>query len=221
MNIDLPLSLQCLAACELSYLNIHDIPKSPFYEQSGLREIEQFTTRDGLYSCIHGYLSDGRGMVAFRGTQPTSLLEWMTDLDAEMLSISGCDIHRGFYEALLQLEIDCGIHAHDVNIVTGHSLGAAIGEIYAMTWSIDTAITFGSPKPANAVFADRFDEAVTCTNYQNHGDPICNLPLTLPGFPYEHVGNVVTIGEQCLVDEIERHYLAAYRVSLESLLQPV
>src|SRR4029079_18351453 len=69
-------------------------------------------------------------------------------------------------------------------LITGHSLGAALGTLAASLRNPDGLVTFGSPKVGDADFCKTLS-AVHVTRYMNCCDIVCRVP---PGPGFEHVG---------------------------------
>jgi len=117
-------------------------------------------------------------IVAFRGTDPLSIKNWIEDLEFKKVPLgfpntgdSNC--HEGFLDAYTPhaavifstvQELVQQYPTFNV-VVTGHSLGGSIGTICAMdlyyTHQISNVrvITFGSPRVGDAAFAQYFDSA--------------------------------------------------------------
>lgn len=121
------------------------------------------------------------GILSFRGTEPTNLINWLTDGDVQIRNLKGTGlVHQGFYENLQAIwdEIqDALVHASAANghgsahaqrpleklYVTGHSLGAAMAVLAAAKICRDTphkvgnklagVYTFGQPAVGDETFA--------------------------------------------------------------------
>lgn len=110
-------------------------------------------------------------VVAFRGTQPASLANWITDLNTAKLSnydgIFGAKVHEGFYNAYSNLrpQLQTALQALRAKypnyefLVTGHSLGGALADLAAVdSFSVFGSggnrldlVTFGEPRVGNGV----------------------------------------------------------------------
>ena len=143
------------------------------------------------------------GVVAFRGTLPNSMSNWLTDaefvLEAETGS-SSVRVHRGFKAALdclWEQDDQCGLErylndqlAKYPNLklwFTGHSLGAGLAALAVHRLQRAQALyTFGSPKIGNRAFVDEMNRLrVPHFRIVNHRDIMTTLP-TLHSF--EHCG---------------------------------
>lgn len=143
--------------------------------------------------------SDGeKAVVAFRGTEPGNLRDWITDLDARKtrLRILKGDhrmcagyVHAGFINAFDNVRtalwnfIDTG--AKSIRFV-GHSLGGAISTLAARATvglygkgMVASNTTFGSPRTADAEFAKEYDALLgdVTTRIVNNNDLIPRLPI--------------------------------------------
>jgi hypothetical protein len=128
--------------------------------------------------------NDGRvGVLAFRGTEPANIINWLTDAGTMMRPFHGGRVHTGFYENVeaiwdhvAEAISDAVNHAHgngngkskghrlDTLYITGHSLGAAMAVIAAARfftpdykdWQplIRGIYTFGQPLVGDSVFAE-------------------------------------------------------------------
>ena len=217
--IDLLIAEQLLYCCELSYISgLGNIIASESYGPSGISGGEQFFTADGSFSALTGRLGERR-VIAFRGTMPENILDWLADAEADMVEWAQGQIHVGFHRAFVELMPQVAHVIADGMLVIGHSLGGAVSSLFAMYESTvhPLCCTFGSPKVGDGDFAAEYNRLVPQTwRFQNSGDPVPELPLPLPGFGYEHVGNLVLMGSEP-VPLIGRHYLESYRSSLEAL----
>jgi len=124
---------------------------------------------------------DGRvGVLAFRGTEPTSLMNWLTDADTTkyVFGKDGGHVHSGFYanvEALwgdISDLVDPAIRSGLEELyITGHSLGGAMAVVAAArifdgsgndphgSWrsAIRGIYTYGQPIVGDVGFKNRFD----------------------------------------------------------------
>ena len=81
-------------------------------------------------------------LVAFRGTEPDCLADWITDSQMDLVpGPLGGRVHAGFYEALShvwrlvdQQVIACDPQCRKPLWVTGHSLGAALATLAVARW---------------------------------------------------------------------------------------
>lgn len=123
------------------------------------------------------------GVLAFRGTEPTNAISWLTDTDVFLRPFRGGSVHQGFYTnlqavweevvALLGAATTAGADGRAPLAqlyVTGHSLGGAMAVLAAARLSIDRNLdlarlvrgvyTFGQPAVGNKDFADEFEERI-------------------------------------------------------------
>jgi hypothetical protein len=145
------------------------------------------------------------GVVAFRGTLPESIPNWLTDADCVLEEDRGpgsIRVHQGFRNALdcLWMRSDnSGLgdylsseFAKYPNLklwFTGHSLGAALATLAIERFDHAQALyTFGSPKVGNQAFADHMMQLPTRHfRVVNESDIVTNLPLM---HQFEHCGNL-------------------------------
>jgi hypothetical protein len=127
-------------------------------------------TVDAMFICSTAFLvqsSDGRVVIlAYRGTEPTNLINWLTDADVypDRIAIplhdgpDGFEVHGGFYRnvratryevvAALQRALNgewvggkggAAPHPLEALYITGHSLGAAMAALMAIMLLTDDA----------------------------------------------------------------------------------
>jgi triacylglycerol lipase len=139
-------------------------------------------------------------IVVFKGTDPLSWSDWITDIDTFFTDVSnicsGCQAHAGFYGDYTeqQASVDDALSASLSNlpsatvIITGHSLGAAIAQFYALhlyqSMGIEPIVyTFGNPRIGNQALSSYYDSVIT-TSYRtnNNCDIVPHLPPNVFGF---------------------------------------
>jgi len=152
-------------------------------------------------------------VVSFRGTEPTSLTNWISDLsfaktDLEFSGVSGAHVHQGFYDAYNAVSQDVlnAVQALQSQYpsasvyFTGHSLGGAIATLAtldaAVSWGVSSDqlghFTFGSPRVGDSTFASAFTEYVGANNHYrvvNDDDLVPHVPMEIMGF--HHVSTEV------------------------------
>ncbi len=144
--------------------------------------------------------SDDLIVLAFRGTEPSCLRDWMTD--ARLLQVKGCGkglVHRGFLAGLDCIWRDLATKLVEFRtqeqplLITGHSLGAALATLAAARFqekgqTVNGLYTFGSPRVGNEEFAKWFDAAFKHKAFRfiNNNDVVTRVPPRSLG--YRHVG---------------------------------
>ncbi|CAD7701911.1 unnamed protein product [Ostreobium quekettii] len=145
-------------------------------------------------------------VVAFRGTEPTSWRDWVSDLNA-LKTRSGpfnSYVHQGFLNGLLKRVDGTSIRDEVVKevseligdravYITGHSLGAALATL-CTAFLLDTGkikveglYTYGSPRVGTHRFANVVMKKSGGKVYRfvNKEDLVARVPKVL----YHHVGN--------------------------------
>jgi triacylglycerol lipase len=140
-------------------------------------------------------------IVAFAGTDPVSLANWISDFDAHLDATTGTA--EGYQVAaavvwpeLKQLLEQCVPPGGKV-IVTGHSLGGALAALIAhrigteLQADVDAVYTFGMPRPGSKAFADPYNRQLGMRTYRLvHGEDI--VPTVAPtSFGFRHLGRVL------------------------------
>ncbi len=143
--------------------------------------------------------SDGGEMtIAFRGTA-----DWrnaLTDMDCKLIHAGGYRVHRGFHQAVEAIDASLTAALGDVSgmrlWVTGHSLGGALAELWALRalergHDIAGVYTFGQPRVGDAAFAAYYDSLLKPRTFRVvHGDDVVpRIPWLLA--KYRHAGNEI------------------------------
>lgn len=141
-------------------------------------------------------------VVAFRGTEPGKLKDWMSDLDTQFVDGPFGLVHCGFKLALSHVWDDlnaCIAEMQDQGQslwVTGHSLGAALATLAAAHWReadkpVHGLYIFGAPRVGDRVFERTFDQDFGARNYRfvSNADLVTRVPLRTMGF--SHAGTLL------------------------------
>ena len=151
----------------------------------------------------HGFATGNETMVlvAFRGTDPEDLKNWMTDADVEPVGFLGGEVHLGFLRALRLVwdDMNRAIEALQTKSQSlwfaGHSLGAALATLATARLKIERGTpvnglyTFGSPRVGDDDFAMAFNQNLEgqTFRYVNNADVVTRVPNRIP-FGYRDVG---------------------------------
>jgi triacylglycerol lipase len=146
-------------------------------------------------------------VVAFRGTEPDNLKDWMCDLDTRFVSTPLGLIHTGFHMAVDHVWSDLNacireFQTHGQSLwLTGHSLGAALAILATARWrEIDKPVNglynFGAPRVGDRVFERTFNQDFgnRTFRYVNNADLVTRVPLRAMGF--SHVGRFLCFDEK-------------------------
>jgi acyl-CoA synthetase (AMP-forming)/AMP-acid ligase II len=125
-------------------------------------------------------------VIVFRGSDDVE--DWLRDFDAAMISTPLGLVHAGFYKNMDAVILD----VRPCPVITGHSLGAARAAIYAAMQQHTPAhlALFGCPRPGAEALAQML-EVDSISSYKNRSDPVTDVPMTLPDFPYVHVRDFI------------------------------
>ena len=142
-------------------------------------------------------------VLAFRGTEPTNIIDWFTDALIEPHDWEKDQwVHRGFFLGLdvlwpeLLNKLD-GLPGRLV--ITGHSLGGALAALAARRFADERGkaiptYTFGQPMVGNKAFADASNDKTLFRHVYN-GDLVARLPPTPLGEGYLHYGVALRPGK--------------------------
>jgi hypothetical protein len=130
----------------------------------------------------------GHAIIAFRGTQPDSLRDLLTNANALPVPWPGPGrTHRGFWQSLEAIlpQVDAWRAAFPAArlTITGHSLGAALATLLAARIAGAELVTFGSPRVGSRTLAQSFDGR-TFRRYVDTTDLVVGLP---PAIGYAHL----------------------------------
>jgi triacylglycerol lipase len=156
-------------------------------------------------------------IVAFRGTEPTDISDWIRDFDAIPIDTKELGIcHRGFYTgaSLVLPELIDRLQGCKF-VITGHSLGGALAILAGALLAFNNLIplqltTLGAP---NISVGDRVKKFLNNTpgyRYRNGNDPVPLIPTWPYGIDREHT----QIG-QPLLNPISDHMLDQYLKALK------
>ena len=157
-----------------------------------------------------GFLAvDGeKALLCFRGTEASDIQDLLDDIKIFPTAYQGTVVHRGFLNAALSLwephAESAGIAAdlkqltHHKLYVTGHSLGAAMAVIAAMTHSFEQVVTFGEPRVGKDI--QLFDGARDSKHvrFVNGKDIVTYIIPEMPGYAHHGIEKHIP-----LIDEHE------------------
>ncbi|MGB8400434.1 lipase family protein [Bradyrhizobium sp.] len=145
-------------------------------------------------------------IVAFAGTDPLSLANWISDFDARLDKTTGAaEGYEGAADAVwddLKKLLGNFIPADGRVFVTGHSLGGALAALIArriateLSANVDAVYTFGMPRPGSRTFADAYNRQLGLRTFRMvHGDDI--VPTVAPSsFGFRHLGRFLHCARQ-------------------------
>lgn len=142
-------------------------------------------------------------LLAFRGTEPGEIEDWMTDANARQVGDGDLAFHKGFHEALdtvwKRIEGYLRPQLADKTLwITGHSLGAALATLAAHRLCAAGhdpvfVYNFGSPRVGNPAFYQAY-RPITY-RFVNNNDivphiPFKTQPVGLRLYHYKHVNSM-------------------------------
>lgn len=167
------------------------------------------TTFHGKFSDANGFVGyDSQAnqiVVAFAGTDPLSIQNWIDDLNyfqTDYPYCSGCRVHEGFYNSFLSVAgpiksmVASLINSHPSAeiTVTGHSLGAALAAhcVAELTHNtglkVSASYTYGMPRVGNEAFETWYKNRVAGTYRVVHNhDPVPHVPFENMGGGFHHM----------------------------------
>jgi triacylglycerol lipase len=185
-------------AANLAYENEQKIKKT-VEDEWKFKKFRFFEHRDGTQAFAMS--NDKIIVVAFRGTEPNQIKDWLTDLDFNLVNgpLDG-KVHEGFYTALSNVwqRIERTISEFRAKKskslwFTGHSLGAALATLAVSRFRdedrpVDGLYTFGQPRTGDRTFARNFNFEFKpyAFRFVNNNDIVTRMPPR--ALKYSHVG---------------------------------
>ncbi|XP_021904988.1 lipase-like [Carica papaya] len=187
-------------------------------------------------NCLQAFVGVAKDLdaivIAFRGTQEHSIQNWVEDLFWKQLDLNypgmpDAMVHYGFYSAYHNTTLRPGvlkaikqakkIYGDLTIMVTGHSMGGAMGAFCALDLKVNReaenvqVMTFGQPRIGNAAFASYYKQFLPNTIRVTHDhDIVPHLPPYYSYFPqktYHHFPREVwlyNVGLGSLVYVVEK-----------------
>lgn len=174
---------------------------APKFQQLGL-SVEKFYSVKAHRIDTQAYLVGNAQclIVAFRGTEPDRIKDWMTDLDIDLVGGPCGKVHDGFNAALNSIWRDLWADISQIRNkrslwLTGHSLGGALAVLATAKLRLEKdepingVYTFGQPRLGNREFARNFDADFGSQSFRhvNNNDVVARVPSRAMG--YSHVGS--------------------------------
>jgi len=157
----------------------------------GFEDVKTYVSPPGVYD-TNAFLAVRSDMllVAFRGTEPRQIKDWLTDADAIQVPTDLGHVHKGFWNAFRSVWPTMEADLRAVPRLpartlwfTGHSLGAALatlGMASAGQAGLPVAglYTFGSPRVGDPSFANFYNErhASATFRFVNNNDIVPRVP---------------------------------------------
>lgn len=198
MNIDRQTAMMILTAADCCE-SVYEPFESPGFAAWAQPFVSVETWKHGNAEGM-GIVSNGIAYAVFRGTEPSQVKDWMTDLTARPSSFprfgNSAYVHLGFeaYTLSLEREFLAFIEKHKDKrlVICGHSLGGSAAVLAASMISdkyASTVITFGGAPAGNNHFVTEYNRRLgSATMRFEHGiDIVPVLPDLLPWL--EHVSD--------------------------------
>ena len=149
-------------------------------------------------------------IVAFAGTDPVALANWITDFDARLQAAGtaeGYTVAADVVWPRLKLLLGKSVLPGGKVFVTGHSLGGALAALIAerinteLRADVDAVYTYGMPRPGNPAFADLYNQHLGSNTYRLvHGEDI--VPTVAPSeLGFRHLGRFLPCERQGRFDK--------------------
>ncbi len=134
--------------------------------------------------------NDQTCILAFRGTQPNQIRDWLYDLDSHQVNGPVGKVHEGFLCALHYIWLDLWNTLQKERgmrslWITGHSLGGALAVLATAKLRFEKAqpvsglYTYGQPRVGDFEFSSRFDQGFGANTFRfvNFQDIVPRVPL--------------------------------------------
>ncbi len=153
-------------------------------------ELVQFFDRDDTQAFLAR--NNDACILAFRGTQPDEVEDWLTDLDFRQVPGPVGNVHAGFWNALNDVwnDIAAALQVARGNRslwITGHSLGGALAVLATARLrtmqnlqTVNGLYTYGQPRVGDAQFCTSFDQWMGANTFRfvNYKDIVPRVPFT-------------------------------------------
>lgn len=194
MDLRFAYHLACLA--DLAYKSPETV--YPTAEQLGYYFCEFFDCKG---TQAYAMMGQDRTIVAFRGTEPNRLEDWITDFRRWKQPVARSQdfglIHAGFDSAFNDVwSTGLGTFVTSSRcpvFLTGHSLGGALAtraviEALLNGWSVAGLYTYGQPRVGNRKFARQFNQQFkNAYRFVHNNDVVSRVPWV----GYWHIGQLV------------------------------
>jgi len=218
-------ALALAIASRAAYLN--DPQKDAEFSAMGWNKVKPIDEPKSHTQCFVAS-NDEDLVVAFRGTEPNRIEDWLTDLCYEYFErpVGGGSVHGGFWRAWLAVKsevVDAVKSQRKMkqNVwVTGHSLGGALaclaGADLPAAHKPVSIHTFGGPRVGSPEYAKGFK--LSLARYVNNTDIVPHVPLQglLIRYRYSHVGLRKIIQADGSVTSSEAAWLRLLRLTAQS-----
>jgi triacylglycerol lipase len=151
-------------------------------------------------------------VIIFRGTEPKSVQDWLTNAQVLKTQACGGRIHSGFWQGTQAIWAELESEIRRIRgqfptppplFLTGHSLGGALAvlaasELQRLEHKVDGVYTFGSPRIGDRHFAMQYNRRLYDQTFRlvNHRDIVTQLPPA--ELNYTHVGQLIYFDDQGL-----------------------
>lgn len=196
-------------------IDVHEYLNHEDHAYAGIHKYridEQLSTKDNI---VLFNAETGEAVMACRGTNPTSLGDWIVNAKLAFTEGGGADTVR-FKEGVAQMEKVVAKYGKEYTSVSGHSQGAWLSAQLGQLFDIeghhfDTAI---SPKMIRDNLEGLFKENTAIqTHYRVPGDLVSMLGYALPTAEHGHpLNKIKTIGHvvEDIKDAVSIHALSQY-----------
>jgi hypothetical protein len=187
-------------AAQLAYAKPSDI-EAKVKGDWGFQDVKHYTTPPPSLEDTQAFVAirDDMVLVAFRGTEPDNIKDWVTDGNVALVPSQLGHLHAGFSRAfntvgprmLNDLKNSPNVAGKPLWLA-GHSLGAALSTIMAASCvnaglSIAGHYNFGSPRVGDSSFTSFYNERCASVTFRfvNNNDIVPRVPPR--GISYDHV----------------------------------
>lgn len=190
---------------KLSY-EVESVARNQLRDRWGAAQVEWFDKSD---TQAFAASDENNIIIAFRGTQPEVLNDWLSDIKFAYVRGPWGHVHKGFSASLNFIWPDLlktvkQFRTKEQPIwITGHSLGAALAVIASARLYNEKLIpravcTFGQPRVGNSKFSNSFFERfnINYRRFVNNSDGVANVPNPIPPLGYTHIGKTCSFFDE-------------------------